>query len=107
MLSLKNAHDASSLDLCYYKDATKQGKVESIDIHKIKSINPVYNKSKENVFSLEMLDCKFVLRAADRQDKAVWVAKLLECCSKGESCSTEYTVLQPFSAHLEHFSKRN
>lgn len=71
------------MNLSYYTESTKKEQKGSIELSRIKSINPVHNKSKENVFSLELSDQKFVLRSPDKEGKAIWVAKLLECCSKG------------------------
>lgn len=90
MLSLKNPLDPSSLDLNYYSDSEKKEWKGSINLQAIKGVNPVYSKSKGNVFSVETADRKFVLRSTDEQGKAVWVAKLLEACSKGQlTCGSE------------------
>ncbi len=78
-----NPLDPSSLDLSYYMSADKKEKRGSINLQEIRAINPVYNKTKGNIFSVETEDRKFLLKSPDEQGKAVWVAKLLEGCSKG------------------------
>ncbi len=94
VLSRTNPSDSSSLDLSYYSDCEKKDKKGSIDFLKMRSVNPVYNKSNDNVFSVEMVDRKFMLKSPDKQGKAVWVAKLLECCSKG---NLTYSSLSPLA----------
>ena len=84
MLSRSNPLDPSFVEFSYYTDREKKDKKKSIDLRQIKSVNPVYNKTKDNVFSVETEDRKFLLKSADQQAKAVWVAKLLEFCSKGQ-----------------------
>lgn len=108
VLSRGSPQDPTSLDLSYYTEASKKDKVKSIDVREIKTINPVHNESKENVFSLEMSNRKkFMLRSADKQGKAIWVAKLLECCSK-EGTSFHVTVPdQPGASFSECILKVN
>ena len=83
MLTLLNPLDPSSLDLSYYSEADRKDKRGVVNLQEIRAVNPIYSKSKGNVFSVETEDRKFLLRAPDEQQKAVWVAKLLEGCSKG------------------------
>jgi len=85
VLTLLNPMDPSSLDLSYYSEADRRDKKGTVNLQEIRAVNPIYTKSKGNVFSVETEDRKFLLRAPDEQQKAVWVAKLLEGCSKGKA----------------------
>ena len=76
--------DPLAVDLTYYTDAEKKEKKGSICIGQITKVNPTQGKAKEHIFSIETHDKKYVLKASDDMKKTMWIAKLLECCSKGQ-----------------------
>lgn len=77
------SQNLATLDLSYYSDPTKKDKKGTVDLSKIVTVNPLPNKSKEHVFSIETSDRKYGFKAPDIQTREIWVAKLMEMCGKG------------------------
>ena len=83
-----DAYGQSSVQLTYFADADSKEKKGTIDLSQVESVNPTPIKSKENVFSLELSDRhRQLFKSPDTATKALWVAKLLEVCSKGKQMS--------------------
>lgn len=85
VLSRTNPFDPLSAELTYYDDQEKRHKKGTIDLSTIVNVNPIHKSNKEHIFSLEAPGRSYLLKAADARAKNLWVAKLLECCSKGTS----------------------
>ena len=74
------------MELTYYSDSERRETKGSINITQITKVSPISGKSKDHVFSIETKDGKkLVMKAADVRTKSIWLAKLLEACSKGGS----------------------
>ena len=74
------------MELTYYSDSERRETKGSINITQITKVSPISGKSKDHVFSIETNDGKkLVMKAADVRTKSIWLAKLLEACSKGGS----------------------
>ncbi len=86
MLSRTDLFDPSSIELAYYKDSEKKTKQKkTIDLQLVANVSPVQKSgNREHVFALDMKGKLVLLRASSMLVQNVWVAKLLECCSKGE-----------------------
>ena len=86
MLSRTNLYDNKSVELAYYKDSEKKPKQKKIiNLSTVTNVSPVQKSgNKENVFALETRGKHVLLKASSSLLQNVWVAKLLECCAKGE-----------------------
>ena len=75
----------SSIELSYYKDASKREKRQTIDLSKFVGIRPNAKVgSKEHVFAIETEERKYILKAPDQNTKNIWLAKLCELCGQGQ-----------------------
>ena len=82
----------TSMELAYYSDSERKEKKGTINLTKIAKVSPIGGKTKDHVFSIEKTDGKkLVLKAADIRIKNIWLAKLLEGCSKGGSVAHAHT----------------
>ena len=76
----------SSIELAYYKDASKKEKRQTIDLSKFVGIRPNAKVgTKEHVFAIETEERKYILKAPDQNTKNIWLAKLCELCGQGQS----------------------
>lgn len=77
---------SSSIELAYYKDASKKEKRQTIDLSKFVGIRPNAKVgTKEHVFAIETEERKYILKAPDQHTKDIWLAKLCELCGQGQS----------------------
>ena len=84
-LFLLSQADPTSIELCYYKDGSKQEKKRVIALNSIIGIRPTPKiGSADNIFAIETKEKKYVLKAADMHTKNIWLAKLCEYCGQGE-----------------------
>ena len=99
MLSRTNLFDPSSIELAYYKDSEKKTKQKkTIDLQLVVNVSPVQKSgNKENVFALDMKGKHVLLKASNILVQNVWLAKLLECCSKGERSLLRVVVREALS----------
>ena len=75
----------SSVELSYYKDASKREKRRTIDLSKFVGIRPNAKVgTKEHVFAIETEERKYILKASDQNTKNIWLAKLCELCGQGQ-----------------------
>lgn len=82
------------MELTYYSDSERRETKGSINITQITKVSPITGKSKDHVFSIETNNGKkLVMKAADARTKCIWLAKLLEACSKGGSISHTHILL--------------
>lgn len=76
----------TSIELSYYKDASKKEKLQTIDLSKFVGIRPNAKVgTKEHVFAIETEERKYILKAPDQNTKNIWLAKLCELCGQGQS----------------------
>ena len=82
----------TSMEISYYADSECKEKKGTINVTKISKVSPISGKTKDHIFSIETTDGKkLVMKAADARTKNIWLAKLLEGCSKGGSLSLSWT----------------
>ena len=80
------------MELTYYSDSERKETKGSINITQITKVSPISGKSKDHIFSIETNDGKkLVMKAPDARTKSIWLAKLLEACSKGGSMTHTHT----------------
>ena len=72
------------MELTYYSDSERKERKGTINVTQIAKVSPISGKSKDHIFSIETSEGKkLILKAGDARTKSIWLAKLLEGCSKG------------------------